>query len=66
MLVHLFGLFQINLRESIMIRLFTDRTLVHCHTSSDICLCLSCIKVDALLVNKGKVTGRDWLRVPAA
>ena len=27
---------------------------------------VSCIEVDALLVNKEKVTGRDWLRVPAA
>ena len=42
----------------------TDHTLVHCNISSDICV--SCIEIDALLVNKGKVTGRDWLRVPAS
>ena len=29
-------------------------------------MCISCIKVDALLVNKGKVPGRDWLPVPTA
>ena len=49
-----------------MLCIFTGRALVHCNTSSDVCMYVCCIKVDALLVNKEKVAGRDWLHVPTA